>query len=204
MKTEFNDRCENCGATYGLHQFETNQCPAGGFEAPVGQMQSWAATTFLKSPLTTKQEEYPQANDVEELDPEVWAQNHEDHWSDDWDILNFQIMEFAKAFHEVMSWKQLERDYPLDVDQLIEGLTQQKDFKLGATISFSEVKYILKSFKKIQSLKQANAGLISIDDAAHFFRMAMNEATTYDDEQDAQNYILDIVSRFRELINQKQ
>ena len=27
-----NDNCKNCGAPYGLHHFETMQCPFGGYE----------------------------------------------------------------------------------------------------------------------------------------------------------------------------
>lgn len=41
-----NGICKNCGATDGLHHFETNQCPVGGVEAPVGREQLWMKTTF--------------------------------------------------------------------------------------------------------------------------------------------------------------
>lgn len=43
--------------------------------------------------------------------------------------------------------------------------------------------------------------MITIDDAAHYFRQAMEEVTSFDDNEDAQNYMLDIVSRFKEIIN---
>ena len=38
--------CKNCGAEYGLHHYQTDQCPVGGREAPVGQNQEWKTTTF--------------------------------------------------------------------------------------------------------------------------------------------------------------
>lgn len=38
--------CANCGGEYGLHQFETNQCPVGGIESPYPVPQKWADTTF--------------------------------------------------------------------------------------------------------------------------------------------------------------
>ena len=41
-----NGICKNCGGTDGLHHFETNQCPIGGVEAPIGRKQKWATTTF--------------------------------------------------------------------------------------------------------------------------------------------------------------
>lgn len=41
-----NGICKNCGATNGLHHFETNQCPVGGVEAALGKKQRWMATTF--------------------------------------------------------------------------------------------------------------------------------------------------------------
>lgn len=40
------DKCKNCGGEYGLHHFETNQCPVGGREAPIGRKQEWKSTTF--------------------------------------------------------------------------------------------------------------------------------------------------------------
>jgi len=42
------DKCKNCGGEYGLHHFETNQCPVGGREAPIGRKQEWKTTTFEK------------------------------------------------------------------------------------------------------------------------------------------------------------
>lgn len=43
-------KCKNCGADYGLHHYETSQCPAGGVEAPVGKEQIWMTTTFEDCP----------------------------------------------------------------------------------------------------------------------------------------------------------
>lgn len=43
-------KCKHCGADYGLHHYETNQCPAGGVEAPVGKGQVWSRSTFEESP----------------------------------------------------------------------------------------------------------------------------------------------------------
>lgn len=40
------DKCKNCGGERGLHHFETDQCPVGGREAPIGRNQEWKSTTF--------------------------------------------------------------------------------------------------------------------------------------------------------------
>jgi len=40
------DKCKNCGGERGLHHFETDQCPVGGREAPIGRKQEWKSTTF--------------------------------------------------------------------------------------------------------------------------------------------------------------
>lgn len=40
------DKCKNCGAERGLHHYETDQCPVGGREAPIGRKQEWKTTTF--------------------------------------------------------------------------------------------------------------------------------------------------------------
>ena len=42
------DKCQNCGADYGLHRYKTNQCPVGGREAPVGRIQEWSDAVFVK------------------------------------------------------------------------------------------------------------------------------------------------------------
>jgi hypothetical protein len=42
------DKCKNCGGERGLHHFETDQCPVGGREAPIGRRQEWKTTTFGK------------------------------------------------------------------------------------------------------------------------------------------------------------
>lgn len=41
--------CGNCGATYGLHQYETNQCPASGVEARFDRPQQWQQTIWVDS-----------------------------------------------------------------------------------------------------------------------------------------------------------
>jgi len=41
-----NTTCKNCGGDEGLHHYQTNQCPVGGREAPVGRKQEWKSTTF--------------------------------------------------------------------------------------------------------------------------------------------------------------
>jgi hypothetical protein len=43
MKTE---TCKNCGGEYGLHHFQTNQCPVNGREAPLGRKQEYKTTVF--------------------------------------------------------------------------------------------------------------------------------------------------------------
>ena len=41
-------KCFHCGADYGLHHFETQQCPLHGIEETrEGHKQRWASTTFL-------------------------------------------------------------------------------------------------------------------------------------------------------------
>lgn len=40
------DKCKNCGGERGLHHYETDQCPVGGREAPIGRKQEWKSTTF--------------------------------------------------------------------------------------------------------------------------------------------------------------
>jgi hypothetical protein len=46
--------CSNCGADYGLHHYKTEQCPAGGYEAPVGKKQQWEPHSkyHVADPLT--------------------------------------------------------------------------------------------------------------------------------------------------------
>lgn len=43
--------CKNCGAAYGIHHYDTHQCPAFGVEAPTPQEQMWNYTTYEESPL---------------------------------------------------------------------------------------------------------------------------------------------------------
>jgi len=52
-------KCKNCGADEGLHHFETMQCPVGGYEAPVGRKQRWAATTYATDDRTPKEKAAP-------------------------------------------------------------------------------------------------------------------------------------------------
>ena len=40
------DKCKNCGGERGLHHYETDQCPVGGREAPIGRKQEWKTATF--------------------------------------------------------------------------------------------------------------------------------------------------------------
>jgi len=58
------DKCKNCGAENGLHHYQTNQCPVGGREAPIGKKQEWKSTTF------EKEEENTQAQ-IDELKAEI-------------------------------------------------------------------------------------------------------------------------------------
>jgi len=43
-----NDKCKNCGGDAGIHHYETNRCPVGGREAPIGRSQEYMTTTFQK------------------------------------------------------------------------------------------------------------------------------------------------------------
>ena len=47
------NNCKNCGADFGLHHYQTNQCPVGGVEAPVGRPQVWMTVTYEQSPDPT-------------------------------------------------------------------------------------------------------------------------------------------------------
>ena len=38
--------CAHCGAEYGLHHYETEQCPRNGVEAPIGATQYWGSSVF--------------------------------------------------------------------------------------------------------------------------------------------------------------
>lgn len=40
------DTCKHCGGDRGIHRFDTEQCPVGGREAPIGKMQEWQKRTF--------------------------------------------------------------------------------------------------------------------------------------------------------------
>ena len=40
------DICKNCGGWKGLHHYETNQCPIGGREAPIGELQQYSSQVF--------------------------------------------------------------------------------------------------------------------------------------------------------------
>lgn len=42
------DICKNCGGWKGLHHFETNRCPSGGMEAPIGKIQKWMESTYAE------------------------------------------------------------------------------------------------------------------------------------------------------------
>lgn len=40
------EKCKNCGAEKGIHHYLTDQCPAGGKEAPINKTQEWKTSTF--------------------------------------------------------------------------------------------------------------------------------------------------------------
>ena len=40
------DKCKNCGGDRGIHHYDTDQCPVGGREMPVGKKDAWKSTTF--------------------------------------------------------------------------------------------------------------------------------------------------------------
>lgn len=44
--TNGNDKCKNCGGDEAIHHYQTDQCPVGGVEAPVGREQEWKTSTF--------------------------------------------------------------------------------------------------------------------------------------------------------------
>lgn len=41
-----NTKCKNCGGENGIHHYQTNQCPVGGRESPIGRKQEYMTTTF--------------------------------------------------------------------------------------------------------------------------------------------------------------
>lgn len=55
------DKCKNCGGEYGIHHWETNQCPFGGVEAGPNRPDVWTASTF----------EIDQPNEIAQLKDEI-------------------------------------------------------------------------------------------------------------------------------------
>lgn len=54
-------KCYHCGAEYGLHQSETENCPMGGVEETrEGKKQQWAASTFLEDKVRRLEVAAPQ------------------------------------------------------------------------------------------------------------------------------------------------
>lgn len=41
-----NDKCGNCGGDRAIHHYQTDQCPVGGVESPVGKVQEFKTSTF--------------------------------------------------------------------------------------------------------------------------------------------------------------
>lgn len=41
-----NTKCKNCGGDYGIHHYQTDQCPVGGRECSINQKQEYKSTTF--------------------------------------------------------------------------------------------------------------------------------------------------------------
>ena len=40
------DTCKNCGGDYGLHHYQTMQCPVGGVESPLNRKQEYMDTRY--------------------------------------------------------------------------------------------------------------------------------------------------------------
>lgn len=70
-----NENCKNCGGPEGIHHYQTNQCPVGGYEAPIGRKQDYKTTTY--EPDTTDELEELRSSvkklfaRVEELEAQV-------------------------------------------------------------------------------------------------------------------------------------
>lgn len=53
--------CFHCGAEYGLHRSETDQCPVGGVEETrEGHKQQWSSNTFLDADAVRLEKAAPQ------------------------------------------------------------------------------------------------------------------------------------------------
>ena len=50
--------CGNCGGDYGIHHFETDQCPLGGIESHAIP-QKWESTHFINDDFKRLQEAAP-------------------------------------------------------------------------------------------------------------------------------------------------
>ena len=61
-----NATCKNCGGDAGLHHYETDQCPVGGREAPIGHKQEWKTTTYEPEDSVSATV-YAQAQTIERL-----------------------------------------------------------------------------------------------------------------------------------------
>jgi len=57
------DTCGHCGAEARLHQHLTSCCPLGGYEAPVGDIQQWDTTTYIRADLLQMQHYAPELLD---------------------------------------------------------------------------------------------------------------------------------------------
>lgn len=65
-------KCKNCGGDKGIHHYQTNQCPVGGREAPVGKKDEYMASTFESNELEELSETVRQLLiRVEELEEKV-------------------------------------------------------------------------------------------------------------------------------------
>lgn len=49
--TNGNDKCRNCGGDRAIHHYQTDQCPVGGVEAPIGREQEWKTSAFAAASI---------------------------------------------------------------------------------------------------------------------------------------------------------
>jgi hypothetical protein len=44
-----NGTCKKCGGDSAIHHYQTNQCPVGGREAPIGKPDEWQDHSFFEA-----------------------------------------------------------------------------------------------------------------------------------------------------------
>ncbi len=87
--------CGICGGDYGIHRYETYQCPLGGFES-LNIPQIWEHTHFINANFKRLQEAAPELLEALECLLSLGASEHFGKW-DDWEEVKAAKEAIAKA-----------------------------------------------------------------------------------------------------------